>query len=64
MEVACTHMKLALELSVAPQLHKDDLVEEQPHQVERLRHMVGIVSYICHCSVLAIRTTVDSVCPL
>lgn len=39
-----TYVKLALELAVSPQLDEDHLVEEEPHQVERLRDMVRIIS--------------------
>jgi hypothetical protein len=36
------YVKLALELSVTPQLDKDHLVEQQAHQVEGLGHVVGL----------------------
>lgn len=43
-----SYMKLALELSVSPQLDKDDLVEEQPHEIEGLGDVPGVLTRVGH----------------
>lgn len=46
---ACgTHVQLSLELPVASQLHKNDLVEQQSDEVEGLGDVAGLVGGICH----------------
>lgn len=41
-------MKLALELSVTTQLDENHLVEQQPHEVEWLGHVAGLLPNIGH----------------
>ncbi len=43
-----THMKAALEFSITPQLHEDDLVNEKTNQVERLRDRISLISCVGH----------------
>lgn len=48
-------MQLSLEFSVSSKLHKDDLVEQEPDEVEGLRHMVGFFTDVGHgcCRILS-----------
>ena len=41
-------MKAALEFSVTPQFYADNLVEEQPHQIEGFGNRMAFVSGLCH----------------
>lgn len=44
-----TCVKSALELTVAPELNADDLVNEEAHQVQRLRYWGTLVRRVGHC---------------
>lgn len=41
-------MQLAFELAVSSQLDKHHLVEQEPHEIEGLRHVVGLLSSVSH----------------
>lgn len=42
-------MESPLELTVTPELHKHNLVEQEAHQVERLGRGGRLVSHVSHC---------------
>lgn len=41
-------MESPLQLAVAPELHKHDLIEEKAYQVERFRNGGGLISGVGH----------------
>ena len=45
-------MKTALELSISPELDKDDLIEEQPHEIQRLGNRRCFISGFSHFEVV------------
>ena len=47
-ETACTYVKPALELAIAAQLHKDELVNQEAHKIEGLRDVCAVVTVVCH----------------
>lgn len=46
--MAVAYVESALELTVAPELDEDDLVEQEADQIEGLRDVGGLVSGVGH----------------
>lgn len=47
-------MELALELSITPQLDKDNLIEQESDKVKRLCHVMGLLCCVRHCSLYSL----------
>lgn len=41
-------MKFAFELSITSELHKDNFVQQKPHEVKRFGNMAGIIAGVGH----------------
>lgn len=44
-----SYVESPLQLTVAPELHKDNLIEQEAHEVEGLGHGGRLVSHVSHC---------------
>lgn len=47
-----SYMEPSLELTIAPELYEHNLVEQEAHQVKRLRHSGRLVSHVSHCEMI------------
>lgn len=46
--LAATYVKTALQLAISAQLDKDELVDQEADEVERLRDVCAVIAGVCH----------------